>query len=62
MNIQQRLFVLTLQLRVSQFVSSVKTLWHSMYPSSMWSFLMFQGSLVLASLFGVVLVVSNIFN
>jgi hypothetical protein len=62
MTIQQRLFVLTLQLRFSQFMSSVKTLWRSMYPSNMWSFMMLQGSLIIASFFGIILIVSNIFN
>ena len=62
MTVQQRLFVLTLQLRFSQFMSSVKTLWRSMYPSNMWTYLMLQGSLILASFFGIVLLVSNIFS
>ena len=62
MTVQQRLFVLTLQLRFSRFVYSVKSVWRSLYTTNVWSFLMFQGSLVLASLFGIVLVVSNIFN
>ena len=62
MTVQQRLFVLTLQLRFSQFVYSVKSVCRSLYTTNVWSFLMFQGSLVFASLFGIVLVVSNIFN
>ena len=62
MTVQQRLFVLTLQLRILHFMSAVKSIWRSLYTTNVWSFLMFQGSLVLASLFGIVLAVSNIFN
>jgi len=62
MTIQQRLFMLTLQLRILQFMSYIKSIWRSLYTTTMWSYLMLQGSLVLASLFGIILVVSNIFN
>ena len=62
MTVQQRLFVLTLQLYISRYMSSIKSVWRSLYTTNVWSFLMFQGSLILASLFGIVLVVSNIFN
>ena len=62
MNVQQRLFMLTLQLRILYFMASVKSVWRSLYTTSVWSYLMFHGSLIIASLFGIVLVVSNIFN
>jgi len=62
MTIQQRLFVLTLQLRFSRFMLLIKSFYRSLCTSNMWSFLMLQGSLVLASFFGIVLLASNIFS
>ena len=61
MDIKNKLHLLTLQLRMRQLILNSKLMLRTLYPTSLWSYLMVHGSLVVVSVFGFIILVTNIF-
>jgi len=60
MDIKNKLWLLTLQLRMNRIILNSKLMLRTLYPTSVWSYLMVHGSLVMISVFGLILLVTNI--
>ena len=61
MDIKNKLQLLTLQLRLRQLILDGKSLLRLLYPTTIWSYLMVHGSLVVVSVFGLIVLATNIF-
>ena len=61
MDIKNKLQLLTLQLRVNRFILNSKLMLRTLYPTTIWSYLMVHGSLVVVTVFGFIVLATNIF-
>ena len=61
MDIKNKLWLLTLQLRVNRIILNSKLMLRTLYPTTIWSYLMVHGSLIMITVFGFIILVTNIF-